>query len=55
MQKPISKMCFFSSVGHAYFKLMHMHAHQGGLVIAMEDVDKICNGQHTYEKGMACI
>lgn len=32
-----------------------MHAHQGGLVIAVEDVDEICNGQHTCEKGMACI
>lgn len=30
-----------------------MHAHQGGLVIAVEDVDEICNGQHTCEKGMA--
>lgn len=31
----------------ACFNLLHVHAHHGGLVIAMEDVDKICNGQHT--------
>lgn len=50
-------MCvFLSSVMHACFKLMHVHAHHGGLVVAMEDVDKIGDGQHTCEeKGIGCI
>lgn len=30
-----------------YINLLCSHAHQGGLVIAMQDVDEICNSQHT--------
>lgn len=31
------------------FTVFQIHAHQGRLVIAMQDVDEICNGQHTCE------
>lgn len=43
--KHFHKIPFFSGA-HAWLNLLRMHAHHGGLVIAMEDVDKICNGQH---------
>lgn len=32
-----------------------VHAHQRGLVIAMEDVDEICNSQHTCERNVPII
>lgn len=37
------------------FKLWCIHTHHGRLVIAMEDVDEICNSQHTCERHVPII
>lgn len=42
--------CAVMQKNHSCFEVLHMHAHHGGLVIAVEDVDKIRNGQHTCDK-----
>lgn len=45
---------FNSTVGASNlsgFKLWEFSAHHGGLVIAVKDVDEICNSQHTCGRG----
>lgn len=43
-------LCSDAAKKDSCFELLHTRAHHGGLVVAVEDVDKIRNGQHTCDK-----